>query len=127
MINMHSDETIRVAAPVPAQLIQFGQKRAEAILDLQKELLDACDEAGRDWVTRFKSEVELWSELSTKLATTQSITEGAEAVGECLSQRMQLAAEDGQRLVHEGQKVVGTVTRSLFSWWPTANKDPRDD
>ena len=127
MTNKQNGETISVAALVPAQLIQFGQKRAEAILDLQKELLDVCDEAGRDWVTRFKSEVELWSELNTKLVTTRSIPEGAEAVGECLSQRMQLAAEDSQRLVQEGQKIVGTVTRSLFNWWSTANKDARHD
>ena len=112
-----------VAALVPAQVIQFSQKRAEAVLDLQKKLLDACDEAGRDWVTRFKSEVELWSELSTKLATTRSIPEGTEAIGECLSQRMQLVAEDGQRLFREGQRVVGTATRSLLHWWPTANKE----
>jgi hypothetical protein len=31
------------------------------MLRLQKELLDMCEQASRDWLTRLKSETELWT------------------------------------------------------------------
>jgi hypothetical protein len=43
---------------------KFGNERTEAIFRLQKELLDMCDQANRDWLIRLKSETELWSGLA---------------------------------------------------------------
>jgi len=111
----HNGRSPSVTALGPLQLVQFGQNRAEKVLDLQKDLLDACDEANRDWITRLRSEVRLWSEFATKLAMAQTIPEVAEAYGECLSHRAQLVAEDGQRLFAEGQKIVDTVTSVMSS------------
>jgi len=113
MVEKQVDKPASIAEFGPVQLVQLGQKKAETLLDLQRDLLDACDEANRDWATRFKSEVKLWSEFATKLVAAQTIPELAEAYGECLSQRAQLAAEDGQLLLAEGQKIIATVTGAL--------------
>jgi len=99
------------AGPDAAQFFQFGKERTEAMLNLQKELLDEYEQAGRAWLERVKSEVELWSDLAAKVTASQSLPEGLEAYRDCVSQRMQMAAQDGQRLFEEGQKLIATVTK----------------
>ena len=47
----------------PTQLFQLGKRQTDAVLNLQKELLDTYEEASRAWLSRVKSEVELWSNL----------------------------------------------------------------
>jgi hypothetical protein len=46
-----------------AGIMQFGKERTEAMLAVQKELLEGYEEASRAWIARVKSEVELWSGL----------------------------------------------------------------
>jgi len=99
------------AGPGAAQFFQFGKDRTEAMLNLQKELLDESEQAGRAWVERVKSEVELWSDLATRVTASQSLPESLAAYRDCVSQRMQMAVEDGRRLFEEGQKLIATVTK----------------
>jgi hypothetical protein len=81
----------------PTQLFQLGKRQTDAVLNLQKEL----------------SEVELWSNLASKLTATHSVPEGLETYRDCVSQRVQMAAEDGRHLFDDGQKIIGVITRSL--------------
>ena len=106
------------AGMVPAELFQLGKERTETVLNMQKELLGAYEEASKAWVARVKSEVEFWSELASKLTATRSVPESVEACRDGVSQRMQMAAEDGRRMFEEGQKIIGAVTRSLANGWP---------
>ncbi|HXW48815.1 MAG TPA: phasin family protein [Xanthobacteraceae bacterium] len=99
--------------PTVTGIMQIGKERTEAMLAVQRELLDGYEEAGRAWIARVKSEVELWSDLAAKLSASASIPEGMEAYRECVSHRMQMAAEDGRRLFEEGQKIIGTLTKSF--------------
>jgi hypothetical protein len=96
-----------------AGIMQLGKERTEAMLAVQKQLLDGYEEASRAWIARVKSEVELWSELAAKLSASSSIPEGMEAYRECVSHRMQMATEDGKRLFDEGQKIIGALTKSF--------------
>jgi Phasin protein len=96
-----------------SQLLQFGKERTEALLRLQKELLNEYEEIAHDWVARVKSEVELWSGLAAKVTASHSIPEGLEAYRDFASQRIQMAIEDGKRLFNEGQKAISVVTKSL--------------
>lgn len=95
------------------QLLQLGKRQTDTVLNLQKELLNAYEEASRAWLSRVKSEVELWSNLAAKLNASRSVPEGLETYRDCVSQRVQMAAEDGQRLFDDGQKIIGVITRSL--------------
>src|SRR5262249_35261340 len=67
--SKRSDNSSRARAKLG---VQVWKERTEAMLRLQKELLDMCEQASRDWLTRLKSETELWSGLATKLAETRS-------------------------------------------------------
>jgi hypothetical protein len=101
------------AVLAPAQFFQFGKERTDAVLNAQKELLDAYQEAGRSWLARMESELELWNDLATKLSASRSVPEGMKAYSECVSQRMQMAAEDGRHLFEDAQKLMATITGSF--------------
>jgi len=100
---------------------QFGKDQTEAMLSIQKEIMAAYEEASHAWVERVKSEVALWSALASKLSASKSLPDGVDAYRDVVAQRMKLAAEDGQRLFEEGQKIIGAVTRSLSNGGPKGN------
>jgi len=52
--------------------LNLGKDQTEAMLNMQKELLDAYDQSSRAWLARVKSEGDLWSELAKKLSETRS-------------------------------------------------------
>jgi hypothetical protein len=90
-------------------------------LGMQKELLDAFEQANRAWLARVKSEVDLWSGLATKLAATRSLPEALGTYQECVTQRMQMAAEDGRRMSDECQKFLQKFTQQSTNGWPTGS------
>jgi hypothetical protein len=94
-------------------IVNLGQERAEAAMILQRELLDAYEQASRAWLARVQSEVQLWSELATKLIATRSASEAVQAYTKSVSRRMQMSAEDGKRLLDDCQRVTSKITKSL--------------
>jgi hypothetical protein len=99
----------------------FGHERREAVTALQRELLQAYETASHAWVARVQAEVAMWSDFTTKLAATRSAPEALDACSKCVSQQMQMAAEDGRRLFAEGQKITQQINRSLTSGWPAGS------
>ncbi len=104
-----------------ASLLKLGKEQTEATLKVQKELLDAYEQASRAWIARVQSEVDLWSQLAAKLAATRSIPEALGAYQESVSQRMQMAAEDGKRLSEDCKEIMGKITKSMSHGWPTSS------
>jgi hypothetical protein len=98
--------------------LNLGKEQTDAMLGMQKELLDAYEQASQAWLARVKSEVELWSNLSTKLAATHSPSEAMEVYQQTVAQRMQMAAEDGRRLSEDCQKIMGKLGHSFSNGWP---------
>ena len=99
-----------------------AQEGSEAMVNMQKELLDGYEQASRAWLARVKSEVDLWSDLATKLSATRSMPEALESYQKFVTQRMQMAAEDGRQLVEDCQKITQKMTRSLSgTGWPTTS------
>jgi uncharacterized protein (DUF885 family) len=101
----------------PMPFFNLGQGHAEAAVTLQKELLEAYEQASRAWLARVQSEVQLWSELATRLAATRSVPEAIEAYTKCVSQQMQMTAEDGKRLLDDCQKITQKITKPLGNGW----------
>ena len=101
--------------------LHLGKDQTAAMLNMQKELLDAYDQSSRAWLARVKSEGDLWSELAKKLSETRSAPEALAAYQQCVAQRMQMAAEDGRRLYDDCQKITQTITRSLSNGRPMAS------
>ena len=83
----------------------LGQEPGAEIRNMQKDLLDLCEQAWRVWLTRMKLEGNLWSELAAKLSATPSGAEALESCRKYMEQRMQIATEDGRQLF-EGWKTV---------------------
>jgi hypothetical protein len=52
---------------MPADFIKLGKERTDAMMTLQKDLLDAYEQASNAWLARVKSEADLWSGLAAKL------------------------------------------------------------
>jgi hypothetical protein len=100
-------------APEHGQFFKLGKQQADATLKMQKELLDECEKASRVWLARVKSEIALWSDLTTKVTASQSVPERLDVCREFVSQRMQMAIEDGQRLFGESQKMMAAMTKSF--------------
>jgi hypothetical protein len=91
------------------------------IPNLQKEIVDVYEQASRAWLVRVKSEVDLWSDLAGKLTASHSFPEAMNAYQQCLTNRMQMAAEDGRRLYEDCQKITYKITDSLSHQLPTPN------
>ena len=108
-------QTPKAGAP---PFLSWGQ--ADAAAAVQKAFLESCDQASRTWLARMQSEVSLWSDLANKLSATKSMPEAFEAYSQCVSQRMQMAAEDGRKLVDECQQLTQKVAKSLGNGWPSA-------
>jgi hypothetical protein len=102
-----------------AKPFERGQEQAEAMLGMQKELLEVCDQASRAWLDRVKSEVDLWTELAAKLSSTRSLPDALGTYQECVTQRMQMAAEDGRRMADECQRFLQKFARLLPNGSPT--------
>lgn len=88
------------------------------ILSMQKDLLETYDQMSRAWISRARSELDLWSELATKLAGTRSVPSVMAAYQECATKRMKLAADDGKHLLADSNRFIRTLTRSVSNGLP---------
>jgi hypothetical protein len=102
-------------------LLKLGREQTAATLKIQKEMLEAYDEASRAWLARVQSEVDLWSHLAAKVTATRSIPEALSAYRESVAQRMQMAAEDGKRLSDDCREIMAKISSSLTKGWPTGS------
>jgi hypothetical protein len=98
---------------VPAELAEFGKKRIEAIVEMQKELLETFEAINQAWFERAKSEASLTSELMSKLSAARTVPETADACRECLGKQMDLIADDSRRFFADSQKFIHLGARFL--------------
>jgi phasin protein len=120
---MASRETSGSAAAKDAAMpfFNWGSERSEAAIALQKAVLDSYEQASRAWLDRLQSEITLWSDLANRLGTSHSVPEALETYTKCVSQRMQMAADDGRRLFDESQQITQKIAKSLGAGWPAAS------
>src|SRR5215831_17584276 len=112
-----TNEAITAVERAQNSAFKSGNERAEVMLRLQKELLDTCEQASRDWLTRLKSETELWSGLATELAETRSVPNAVKLYQECVLQGVEMAKADAQRLSDGWGTIMQKVNRSLSTGW----------
>jgi hypothetical protein len=118
---MGSKDTASSAAAKAAtpSFLNWGQDGREAAMGLQKAILESYEQASRAWLDRVRSEVSLWSDLANKLSATKSVPEALETYTKSVSQRMQMAADDGRRMVEEAQQISQKFAQSSGTGWPT--------
>ena len=98
---------------MPAELFEFGQKRAEALMEFQKELFATLEQSNKVWLERMKLEADLLSKFTSKLSAVKSIPEAAGVCQEWMGQRMDLMKDDAQKIMDESQKLAKTSSRIL--------------
>ena len=99
----NANAAMTAAEQAQSSTFKLANERTEAMLRLQKELLDMYDQASRDWLAQLKSEAELWSGLATKLAETRSVPDAIRSYQEWISQRVEMAAAVGRVRNHHGK------------------------
>ena len=108
MVN-DANEAVTTAEQAQNSTVELANER-KAMLRLQ--LLELYDQASRDWLAQLKSEAELWSGLATKLAETRSVPDAIKSYQEWISQRVEMAAADAQRLSDECGTIMEKINRS---------------
>jgi hypothetical protein len=105
----------------PMKFVNFGQAQTDAMLAMQKEVLDAFEEMRRAWLSRVKSEADYWSNMTAKMQDAHSLPDALGAYQQCVAERMKLAAEDGRRLLDDSQRTMSFVTRVISKGLPTSD------
>lgn len=101
----------------PTDVVEMGKQRLDATIAAQTELLDKFKEINNAWLARAQSEADLAAELTTKLVAARSLPDATAAWQEWANKRMSLLAEDGKRLVADGQKIAETGVRLCANGW----------
>ena len=81
-----------------------GQERTEAMVALQRELSEICEEVTRAWLARVASEISLWSEIAAKLTTARSVPDVLAVCAKSALQPIQMTVDDGRRLINESRR-----------------------
>ena len=90
----------------PPQFADMGRQSIDAMMGMQRGLLDAFEELNRHWVSGVNAEAALASELFTKLAAAKSIPEAAVACQGCANRQVEILAENGRQLMATGEKMM---------------------
>jgi len=96
---------------VTAELAAIGNQRFQDFVSAQDEILNQLRNLNEIWLDRLRSDADLASEFTAKLAEVHSIPEAMAASQELATRRLQMMAEDGQQLAAVIQKLAETSVR----------------
>ena len=104
----------------PMKFVNFGQAQTDAMLAMQKEVLDAFEEMRRAWLSRVKSEADFWHSMVANMQDARSLPDALGAYQQCVAE-MKLAGEDGRRLLDDSQRTMSIVTRVISKGLPPSD------
>ena len=109
----------RSATPnlVPDQPPEAAQRPAAALIGVQKELVDSFESLNREWAARVKAEMDLAAEYAARFAAARSVPDAVAVCQQWNAKRMEMAFDDGRRLVADSQKLMAASARYLSSGW----------
>jgi hypothetical protein len=115
MKESHGDRTQGSSPinPFPSEFAAFGAKGLEGFVHGQSEFLEKLQKINRDWLERMQLEATGASEFATRMTAARSVPEAATVWQEWASRRMEMAAEDGKRLLESSQQFMETSARML--------------
>jgi hypothetical protein len=102
-----------MASVLPAEFVEMGKQRVEALMEMQQELFSVFQEINQAWFDRARSAATINSELIAKLTSARTMPETAEAYQQCVGKRMEMMVEDGRRLLADSQKIVNVSSKFL--------------
>jgi hypothetical protein len=99
--------------PIAGDVMAFGGQRIEALMDIQKELLDTFEQINGERMARAQQETKLASEFAGRLTSARSIPDVMAAYQEWAGKRMEMFTEDGRKLAEDSQKIFSATARLL--------------
>jgi hypothetical protein len=103
----------------PNEMFKSDKQRTDAMLSMQQELLRAYEQGNSVWLARLKSEADCWSELTMKLIGSRSIPDAMSAYQDYVTHHVQMAAEDGQRISEQTQRIMKAFAGGLSNGLPS--------
>jgi phasin protein len=93
----------------PAQFVDLGKKQVNALVDMQRDLVDGIEEMSREWAERIKAETDLANEFAGKLSAAKSVPDTVAIYQEWLfAADSQKFLAKSTRLFSDGLKGPGT-------------------
>jgi phasin protein len=113
----------RSATPdlVPDHPSEAAQRPAAALIDVQKELVGNFESLNREWAARVKAEMDLAAAYAARFAAARSIPDVVTVCQEWNAKRMEMAFDDGRRLVADSQKLMAASARYLSGGWTSSS------
>jgi len=94
-------------------LMGFGNKPIEALMGMQKQMLETFEQINKDRAARVQQETELASTFAGKLTSARSIPDVMSAYQEWATRRMEMFSADSKKLFDDTQKVFSAATSML--------------
>jgi hypothetical protein len=99
--------------PMMPDVAGMGKRSAEAISELQKEILEAFERANRNWVACLNEEATLMSDLIKKVGSSGSIPDSMAAYQAWAKAHMDLLTKHGQKCAEDTQNLMKAYTRVI--------------
>jgi len=90
---------------------EFAKQNLEGFMHFQSQLAKDIQALTHHWLERMQSEAALASEISSKMVAARSAPETVSACQQWFQRRMELATEDSQYALAEGQKLMQAGAR----------------
>jgi hypothetical protein len=117
--NPNFDKATQPAILSPSELVDVAKNKIEAVMEVQKEMMQTLGGINHDLFIRAKKEAELASEFVTKLAGAWSVPDATTTYHEWATKEMDLLSADGQQMFEHGEKIMRASWR-LFA--PSATR-----
>jgi Phasin protein len=98
---------------IPLEFAAFGTKGLQGLVQAQSEFFEKIQKINQDWFDRIQLEATVASEFATKLTAARSVPETAAIYQEWARRRLEIAAEDGKRLLGNSQQFMEMGARLL--------------
>jgi hypothetical protein len=115
----HLQGAKRISSAVFAspQLEAVGRQRIGKIVETENDILQTLRRINQAWFDRTQAEADLTSEFVADLTSARSTPETVAAVQKWTNQRMELAADDAQRMLADTQQFMEAGAHMWSTNW----------
>ncbi len=115
LTNSEMDQSVMSATKMlNPELLEMARKKIEALLAVQKEMMQTLQGINHDLFDRAKKESDLASEFIGKLAAARTPSDATSTYHEWATREMELLAADGRQMFANIEKFIET-SRRLFA------------
>jgi hypothetical protein len=79
----------------------------------ERDIIALLSAANHRWVGRAAAELNLLAALGMAVTRAQSVPDAMQAYQDLVTERLEMVAEDGRRLVEDGEMLARAVARSM--------------